>query len=372
MYLANARGLFGLVRQKPQLAAVAKTNLQRRLTQSFQNNRITLNGHPPEMLTMFVTDRCNLKCRQCHYAHTDSPGYQLNHVGMMDPKIFRKVMEEIPEGPLVSITGGEPLLHPEITTLISEAKKRGRICSITTNGWLLERKAELLRDAGLDILIVSVDGLKDTHNRIRGERSFERLRDGLAAVLRLPNRPLTFVAIAISDMNYDKLIPVYEQALKWGVDGMNINHLWLQTDTMSEAYNQRFSIFPADQVAWDVQPERIDVTRLADDITTIRRRNWGARFLLSEAPYLNREEIAAWYQQPEQPVKYKTVCCGWTRLKVWADGKVKPCRGWVVGDVTQQHVMEIWNGRGYQDFRRTLAEHGMLPICTRCCWIAYR
>jgi MoaA/NifB/PqqE/SkfB family radical SAM enzyme len=180
------------------------------------------------------------------------------------------------------------------------------------------------------------------------------------------------ISIAISDLNYDKLIPTYELARSLGVDGFNVNHLWMQTNNMVKDYNAQPHIFPADLVEWDVRPEMIDVENLATGLEAIRRRNWGSKFLLSEAPYLNRDEIAMWYRYPELPVKYQTVRCGWIRYKVWPDGRVKPCRDWEVGDINQQHVMEIWNGDEYQEFRQALSTQGMLPICTRCCQIAVR
>jgi MoaA/NifB/PqqE/SkfB family radical SAM enzyme len=59
-------------------------------------------------------------------------------------------------------------------------------------------------------------------------------------------------------------------------------------------------------------------------------------------------------------------------LIVWPNGDVKPCREWVVGNVNQTPAMEVWNGEKFRSFRRLLAERGTLPICARCCYMAYR
>ena len=94
--------------------------------------------------------------------------------------------------------------------------------------------------------------------------------------------------------------------------------------------------------------------------------------IVVENPYFNRQEITDWYRDPKKPVKHTTVRCGWIRMKLWPNGKVKPCRDYEVGDITQTHAEAIWNGDKYQEFRKLLAQDGMLPICTRCCFIAQR
>ena len=290
----------------------------------------------------------------------------------MDFDLYCKVVNEVPGNPIISITGGEPLLHPQVAECIAYAKANERFCSLVTNGWMLAKRASDLCEAGLDILTVSLEGSQDTHDSIRGDGSYERIVSGIEMVLRQPERPIVFISMAISDMNFDQLESTYDLAKSLDVDGMNISHLWMQTDEMVHAFNAKFSLFPADEVAWEIKPDMVDVGVVADALEAIRRRNWGSSFVLSEAPFLERDEISGWYQVPERMVKYETVRCGWIRFKIWPDGKVKPCRDWEVGDISQDHAMDIWNGRQYREFRQSLATHGMFPICTRCCLIAHR
>jgi MoaA/NifB/PqqE/SkfB family radical SAM enzyme len=291
----------------------------------------------------------------------------------MKPQLFRKLMAETPGRPLVAFAGGEPLLHPQINDFIALAHAQGRPTWLTTNGWFLAKQAQALCQAGLDFLVVSVDGPPEIHNRMRGGQAFERLTEGLTAILRMPNRPVVFINMAISDLNYGSLIPIYDLAVKLGVDGLDLNHLWMQTDEMVKDFTAQFaSLFTTDKVAWNIHPEKVDIQQVVDAFTTIKRRSRGDRLIVMENPHLNHEEIEIWYRRPGQYVKWSSTRCAWNRLRVWPDGSVKACRAWIVGNIAQDHVMDVWNGSRMRSFRRTLATHGLMPICARCCDLAHR
>ena len=114
MFRSNVIGLTHILKRKPQLLSVASKNLSHQLRYKMGGSYLNGWSHPPEVINAFITDRCNLGCRQCHYANSDKPGFSLNQVGHMPPTIFQKFMDEIPGHPVVSFTGGEPLLHQNV------------------------------------------------------------------------------------------------------------------------------------------------------------------------------------------------------------------------------------------------------------------
>ncbi len=227
-------GIYHILNQRPAVLSVATQNISHRLTHLYTRQRSQGWSAPPEQITFVITDACNLRCKMCHYAYSDAPGYQLRQNGNLPSHLFRKLIDEIPGKPIVTITGGEPLLHPEIASLIAYAKRADHFCTLTTNGWLLEKRALELCGSGLDLLVVSVDGPQEVHDRVRGKNSFERLEAGLKAVLAQKHHPITFVSTVISDLSQEHLVPMFEQVQVWGVDGINFNHLWMQTHAMVE------------------------------------------------------------------------------------------------------------------------------------------
>ena len=373
MNLQHIPGVLKIVSRKPRMLSMAVFNLWGQIVQPYMKRRRDGRTIWPEQISLVVTDNCNFRCHMCQFAYSDSPGYRLGKVGHMQPEVFYKLMDEMPGWPYVSFTGGEPLLNPYIIDYVAYAHAKRHATTLTTNGWCLAKQAQALCSTGLDLLVVSVDGPPEIHNRIRGERAFEHLTEGLSAILHLPKRPLVFLNMAISDYNYDQLITMYDIAIQAGVDGINFNHLWMQTHEVVHAFNAKFaSIFDADEVAWDVHPESVNVKQLADALDTIKRRNWRHRLIVTEAPFLSRSEIETWYKQPSQPVKWTTTRCAWYRIRVWPDGNVKACRDWSVGNIAQDNVKDIWNGPQLCGFRRLLAARGTLPICARCCLMPVR
>lgn len=371
MNVGNVIGSLYLAQQHPQLIRPFAQHIQHRLAHPISKHRHT-QVHAPEQITIIVTDICNLRCKMCQYAYSDSPGYQLNQAGHMPPQLFTKIMDELTGFPILTFTGGEPLLNPHIGAFISKAKDKGLVTTLTTNGWMLSKRAEELCQAGLDVLVVSVDGPAEIHDTIRGGKSFSRLASGVQTILQQEKRPIVYVNMTISNLNCGQLLPIYELAKSWGVDGLNFNHLWMQTDEMLTCLHHEFPDFAADEIAWQVQPEAVDVGQLADQLERIRKLNQFEPMLVTELPKLNRAEIATWYQHPAEFVKYQTTRCAWTRMKIWPDGRIKPCREWVVGNVAEQHLMEIWHSSLFAGFRGLLAEHGVIPLCSRCCYMTHR
>lgn len=106
----------------------------------------------PILVQMTVTRRCNLACGYCdEYDHTSDP---VDTVTLLD-----RVDHVAGLGTVVlTLTGGEPLVHQKLDVVVDRAASRGLVCTAITNGFLLTREwIERLNDAGLSFLQVSVD-----------------------------------------------------------------------------------------------------------------------------------------------------------------------------------------------------------------------
>jgi MoaA/NifB/PqqE/SkfB family radical SAM enzyme len=124
-------------------------------------------NHLPTKIYLEPTTKCNLQCRSCMRNTWDEPG------GEMAMETFGRLLsntKKIPSIEKIAFWGfGEPLMHPNIIEMIKRAAKQGLKTELITNGLLLSRDmAEAMISAGLDALVVSVDGITpEQHADIR-------------------------------------------------------------------------------------------------------------------------------------------------------------------------------------------------------------
>ncbi len=114
-----------------------------------------------------VTRACNLKCVHC-YAQAKASGGP----DELTTEEGLALIDDLAAfgSPVMLFSGGEPLIRPDLTTLIKHAVGRGMRAVISTNGTLITAdKAAELKDLGLSYVGISLDGLAAVNDRFRGE-----------------------------------------------------------------------------------------------------------------------------------------------------------------------------------------------------------
>ncbi len=110
--------------------------------------------------------RCNLLCKHCYSISGD-----VDFAGeLTTPEVFR-VLDDLKAArvPAVILSGGEPLLRPDIYEIAARAKGLGLSVSLSSNGALIDdAHADAIAAAGFDYVGVSLDGIGETHDRFRG------------------------------------------------------------------------------------------------------------------------------------------------------------------------------------------------------------
>jgi GTP 3',8-cyclase len=172
-------------------------------------------GRPITDLRVSVTDRCNFRCRYCMPAE-GMPWLDRSEILSFE-EIARLVALLARLGVTdVRLTGGEPLARRDFPALV--AMLRGidgiRDLSLTTNGYLLERDAAALVDAGIDRVNVSVDSLaRDRFHEITRRDALPQVLRGLAAIAAFERvRPIKVNAVAMRDFTEDEILRFCELA----------------------------------------------------------------------------------------------------------------------------------------------------------------
>lgn len=298
------------------------------------DTHLPVGRRPSKPLTLlFLVNRgCNLRCRFCDLWEGRENVPVARALGLFDEAAAIGTRTAV-------LTGGEPLLHPGLYEIVAGAAARGLSVNVTTNGTLVERHWERLVRAPIQSLSMSVDGLPETHDRLRGRKgSFETTWRALERVVR-EGRFDPCVYFTVTRENVGELVAVWRmvRALGCRFDFWPVNDardLYLST--------------PAEHEAW-----RAAVTTIAATEPDVAAR----------AHYY--AEAMGYHEGAEGPVR----CLGLVdQYGVTYDGRLLPCCVWggdglSVGNVWERPLRELWHDPAVQSRREALYRSGCEVGC---------
>ncbi|CUA99139.1 GTP 3',8-cyclase MoaA [Comamonas thiooxydans] len=176
-------------------------------------------GRPLRDLRISVTDRCNFRCNYCMPKEVFDKNYQyLPHSSLLSfEEITRLARLFVAHGVRkLRLTGGEPLLRKNIEALIAQLAElrtpdgQPLDLTLTTNASLLARKARALKDAGLNRVTVSLDGLDDAVFRRMNDVDFP-VTDVLAGIEAAQTAGLSHIKVNMvvkRGTNDDQILPM--------------------------------------------------------------------------------------------------------------------------------------------------------------------
>ncbi len=327
------------------------------------------------------TSACNLNCRSC-MRHSWNEA-----TGTMTMTTFDRLMAGLRNAPAlhtVSFWGvGEPLLHPHIISMVQAIKELGVEAELITNGLLLDaEKAEGLIDAGLDRLVVSVDGVSpEVHAENRTGADLESVKANILTLRRLryemrKENPEIGIEFVLMRRNLAEVRRLRSLAFEMGVSFIMLTNLLPYTEELKEeivywistdrpAAEGRSIWFPK------IVVPRFDARR--EYLETMTSMIWPAGGSVEAIQRLNRV--------PENDghcrfVEEGAAVVGW-------DGKVSPCialmhsyrcfvlgrektiKRYTVGNVGEEDILQIWRKDEYGKFRQRVLDFDFSP-CIHC------
>jgi len=172
----------------------------------------------PLVLMLEPLYRCNLACAGC--GKTQYPANILK--AQLAVEECMRAVDECP-APMVSIAGGEPLLHPEIGEIVSRIAQRGRYISLCTNGLLLEQKLDLFEPSRFLSFSVHLDGFEEEHDRSTCRDGVYRVaRRGIEQALERGFR-VTPNTTLYEGADPERTARFFDEMMRIGVEGMMIS-----------------------------------------------------------------------------------------------------------------------------------------------------
>ncbi|NOZ46492.1 MAG: radical SAM protein [Chlorobi bacterium] len=296
------------------------------------------------------TLRCNLNCLHC------GSDCKINtSVKDMPKEDFLKAIEQVmpivnPNKTLIVFTGGEPLVRKDIEEVGIELYRKGFPWGIVTNGMLLNKnRLNQLLKAGLRSLTISLDGMKDSHNWLRGNKN--SYNNAISALEMLP---------AITNLKYDVVTCINQR---------NINELSTIRDLLIQKSVKEwriFTIFPIGRAKnyKELQLNSIQFNSLFEFIKRTRkekniRLNYGCEGFLGIY---------------EGEVRDNFFFCrsGINVGSILANGSISACPNlrdnFIQGNIYKDNFADVWQNK-YKIFRdRSWTKTG---ICSECEFYKY-
>lgn len=169
----------------------------------------------PDKVFFELTRSCNIRCIDCFNASGIALPAELKQDQVL------KTVDDLAEfgAQEIRFTGGEPMISKSLPYYIGRANNGGLRTSIGTNAMLATPSlAHMLAENGLDAAIVSIDGLEESHNRVRGKGSFAKTLEGMKN-LRKEGVEVR-VNMVVLRVNLADVVPFVEMAVNEGLSVM--------------------------------------------------------------------------------------------------------------------------------------------------------
>lgn len=286
--------------------------------------------------TIIVTYRCNARCSMCNrYQAPSRP----------EEEITLETIKKLPPMYFTNITGGEPFMRSDLKEIVRELYKKSDRIVISTNGYFTDRIIELCKEFPQIGIRISIEGLEQTNNEIRGLKDgFNRGYKTLQQLVQMGMKDVGF-GMTVQDCNAKELIPLYRLSEE------------LQMEFATASLHNSFYFVESTNLIED----RLMVAKQFEELIN--------EMLRSKEPkkwfraYFNHGLINYIFSQK------RLLPCDMAFDTFFIDpyGDVMPCNGTkekeVMGNLNTQTFDELWNSKQAEQIRTKVQN------CDRQCWM---
>jgi Fe-coproporphyrin III synthase len=294
----------------------------------------------PTDCSIVTTYRCQMRCEMCNIWH--HPTDRASEIRAEDLGILPKLK-------VINITGGEPFIRADLAEIAEIALQKAELVVVSTSGWHVERIIEFCRSFPRVGIRVSIEGLSQNNDRLRGRPSgFDRALKLLLALDEMGHENIGF-GMTVSNHNSEDLVPLYRLAKRLGFE------------FATASFHNSFYFHKDDNVVTNREQVIEDFYKLAEEQLTERHpKSWfRALFNLGLVRYIRG-------QRRMLPCE-----AGLANFFVFPHGDVYPCNGledryWrrSLGNVRQARSFEeIWYGPAADEVR------DLVRGCPKNCWM---
>jgi len=347
----------------------------------------------PTKLNLRLLYDCNLRCKMCgQWGQTGSYFMydRSRRRKRLDMEVIERILDElIPRGlKMVDMEGGETLLYPQFDQLLYRMGKRNVYVKFVTNGTLLDKFARPIVESLVKSITVSLDGDREVHNRIRGEkRAYEKAMKGLDALLAMKRSlgksvPLVQIAFTMNRHNGAAALRSLCEDLQ-GKELADILAIKLTPIFVPDRAEKDYICLVEDYFGIEegilcpggFKDDYADFAeegyKIVKTVSELKKKSFD--FLVEALPHIPLNQIPRLYLDYSWDLGRAPCPVPFDEPTVDADGNVYPCNLFTdtplsMGNIYESPFLEIWDGPNFTRFREMLMDQGgLLPVCNRCC-----
>jgi radical SAM protein with 4Fe4S-binding SPASM domain len=294
----------------------------------------TIHWGNPFSISIEPTTSCNLRCPECPSGLRQFS----RNTGMLTLELYKKIVDQLKDHLIYMILyfQGEPYLNPQFFEFVKYAKQNKIYSATSTNGhYLTDENAKKTIEAGLNRLIISLDGIgQEEYSTYRLGGRYDKVVEGIKNMVRLKKEmnsstPHIIVQFIVFRSNEHQLDQVKKLCKEWGVDELQI-----KTAQINDYKNGNPLI-----------------------------------------PTLNK--YSRYRKLPDNTYEFKNTLPNkcyrmWSSCVITWDGLTVPCcfdkdADYRMGDLKEIPFKEVWRGKMYNDFRtRVFTNRKQTDICQNC------
>ena len=300
-----------------------------------------------------ITLACDLACRHCGSRAGRSRPDELSTEEALDMVHQMHALGVLE----VTVIGGEAYLRDDWTTIVKEIRKLGMQCSMTTGGRGLTReRVAAAKEAGLQSVSVSVDGLRESHDALRGVKgSYDAAMNAMDYV-REAGMPIA-TNTQINRFNYKEIPELFEILCSKKIHGWQFQ----LTTAMGRGGDEPDILLEPWRLV-EVMPMIASLKKRADEA---KIRFWPGNNIGYFGPY--EHIIRAGF-----PGGYRGSCgAGRSTLGIEANGDIKGCpslptKDYVGGNLREQTLEAVWERSAALRFTRDFTLDDLYGFCRTC------
>jgi MoaA/NifB/PqqE/SkfB family radical SAM enzyme len=341
-----------------------------------------------QSVVIYANSFCNAECSFCDVPKVSEEDGTASGIARpllgaplyMSTELFEQIISDrlVNSGKpkFINFLMTEPLLSKNLAEMLRIAKNNGHTTKVTTNGYLLSKRAEEIASY-VDYLQISIDALQPLHDKIRGKGFFERAINGLKEIKKISDIRIE-INITMAPINYRESyeLLIHLDTLGIVIDEVRFQLLDFVSESMSNEHNLMHSIVPQSPTDSDeglsfadINP--VEMLSILNKIRKFKAKNINGIYIKPNLTKLS--DIVKYFDVSGDVLPGHDVCAApFNQLAVSTSGDVywhmRCYNDYKLGNINKSSLYNIFHGFNAEAFRNEFRKSDCcMTACTRCC-----